>query len=157
MKKQTPTKTKVKAPEIDNKPLKLEDLIPQESHFTIGDKLYNLRKINLRDEAWLEKYHPNMQALFNKEDYAFMCQLAYRLMCEADQAEFEGKSITEKNTLTGEPETIKLAPYEAMLLKMSGPVEKQNLMVGILATIGISRPVFDAMVDKELKKNGLEK
>lgn len=130
---------------------KLEDIIPTDTMVTIGAKEYEIRKINLEDEAWLKKFG-NAQQLVQKEDVEFMSRLTFRLL--KDKSDFLPTKEKTYDDDGNEVEVTVTGP-QRILRSMSGPSMRFQWVQSLMVTFGISRPMFDKMIEEALKKNGL--
>lgn len=128
---------------------KLEDIVPEDQQIRIGGKEYTLRKITLEDEVWLKQYG-NINALMQKEDVAFMSRLTFRLL--VDKSDF--LPVKEKGfDDDGNEVEIQVTGPQKILRSLSGPSARFEWVRTLMATFGISRPMFDQMIEDALKKN----
>ncbi len=134
---------------LDNQKFSLEDLMPEDTKIKVGEKEYELRKINLEDEVWIKKYG-NLQDLINKEDVEFMASVVFRQM--KDKSDFM-PMMEETFDEEGEKITKKVTGPMRLMRGLSGPKQKYEMVQSICACFGISRPIFDKMVEEALKKN----
>lgn len=131
----------------------LDELIPSNTLLKINEKEYELRKINVEDEAWLKQFG-DLDRLFKSEDYLFMCRLAFRLL--TDKADF---LPIEEDGYDDDGNTVKIKVTGPMRVMkgLSGVSDKMNLMKALMTTFGISRPLFDKMVEDKLKDDEQKK
>lgn len=129
----------------------LDQLMPEDAEVTIGGKVYGLRKLNLHDEAWLKQFG-NIDKRFKAEDMDFMAKMCFRQL--KDKADFLPKEESGYDN-DGNEITVKLTGPQRILLAMAGPSAKFNLIEALMVTIGISRPMFNQMIEDAVKKNEL--
>jgi hypothetical protein len=136
------------------KPIKLEDLIPEEVDLKIGAKTYTLRKLNLQDEIWLNKtYGTKLEDIFGNVEFEFISKIIFRLL--KDKTDFAAEELDEPqydddgNIIS---QTTKITGPEKIMRALSGVHEKQDAYFALMSTIGISRPVLDEMTEEELKR-----
>lgn len=142
--------TEVPAKTEDGK-FSLEQVIPEQAKLTINGKEYTLRKITLADEAWL-KAQGQVEKLFESEDSEFFAKLAFRLI--EDKSDFPGEIIKTVDD-DGFPIEKRITGPQKVLAGLSGPTQKYELLKALCQTLGISRPLFDKIVEENLKKNGM--
>lgn len=146
-----------------SEPYKLQDFKPQTGKFTLSltQKTYSLRKLSLLDEIWLKENYGSdytIQKIFTDVDWVKIAEIAFHQMCEEDKKEFAVQSVT---FMDQEGKSIKKEIGGARLLfsMISGAEEKNDILLGLLQTIGVSRPVVEEIekktkesFDKEVKK-----
>ena len=137
---------------IATKKFGLDDLRPEDAELEINGKVYGLRKMNLTDEAWMKKFG-DIQKLMNAEDVAFMSKLTFRLL--KDKSDFLPVKEQDWDDDGNEITVTKTGP-ERILEGFSGPSQRFEWMKSLCVVFGISRPIFDGMIEDALKKNGLE-
>ena len=130
------------------KAFKLEDVIPANSNWEVNGKAYVLRKVTLEDEVWL-RAQGDLQKLFISEDLTFLSRFAFRqLMDKSDFLPVKEKGYDDDGN---EVDRIVTGP-QRLLKSLSGPTQRYDLIKTLCACIGISRPVFDQLVEDSLKK-----
>jgi hypothetical protein len=131
----------------------LSELVPQETKVMINGKEYLLKKISLRDDAWVSQItngqHKSVAEAVKATDYVLMIKILYRLL--VDKTDFVPKKIKETD-LDGVEKEVLLKPYEAIMDLLSGPKDQMEILGAIMSCIGISRPKFNELVNDELKK-----
>jgi hypothetical protein len=131
----------------------LSELVPQETKVEINGKEYLLKKISLRDDAWVHQItngqYKSVADAVKATDYVLMIKILYRLL--VDKSDFVPKKIKETD-LDGVEKEIILKPYEAIMELLSGPKDQMEILGAIMSCIGISRPKFNELVNDELKK-----
>lgn len=140
-------------------PLKLSDLIPEPSTFSLKStgKTYRMRPFSVLDEEWLKVKFKDRAKLDVKELTFFeLCDIAYHQMEEEDRKDLAKQSVTITNE-QGDTQRIELGGVKLFYSLVAGIKEKQDLAVSICATLGISRPILDKIEREELqKKKNLE-
>lgn len=130
-------------------PLKLEDLQPKGAFFTLKalpkKKIY-IRPITAADEIWLtEKFGGRLQEIFNNSLMKEMCQIVFHQL--ANQAIFKKQNVTIYSEDTGEQLKKEIGGYRLLLSLISGPAEKEAMILALLTTIGLSRPVVKKIIN----------
>jgi hypothetical protein len=141
--------TPVVAVEQVEKPLSLEDIIPQDSTVVLNGREFKLRKVNLADEMWL-KSQGNINVKFQQEDMEFISKFAFRQL--VDKAEFLPVTIDGHDDDGNPIKFTKTGPYR-LLEAMHGANQRLELIRSLCELIGVSRPLFDKMMADEVKKN----
>lgn len=129
----------------------LEMLVPEDQTLKIGEKEYEIRKINLQDEVWMKQFG-DIQHRLNAEDMDFSSKLCFRLL--KDKSDFLPIEVADHDD-EGNPIQKKITGPQRILMAMSGPKARFEMMQTICACFGISRPMFNEMVEDALKKNGI--
>ncbi len=136
------------------KEVRLEDIIPKAATFTLArtKKTYHLRPVSLADEVWLKtEFGDDLQKIFSEINMVAISRIVFRLLEDEDKAEFAQKTVTIMNE-QGEKAEEKMGGASLLHALISGFAEKMAILQALLQTIGISRPVADALVDVEKKK-----
>lgn len=134
--------------------IKIEDLVPMDAEITISGKTYELRKFTLADSVWMNKKmggEDAVQQMFINTKMEQLAILLFRLL--KDKTDFlpetvqgwdDDGEIIEEMRVTG-PEKV------LQRIKLS---EQENVIHGLLETIGVSQPIIDELEEKEVKKKG---
>lgn len=136
---------------IATQQFKLEDLRPEDASLTINGKVYELRKMNLGDEIWLKKFG-DIQKLMNVEDVSFMSKLTFRLL--KDKTDF-AQTTEDGYDDDGAKIMVTKSGPDKIMEGFHGPAARLEWMTTLCVVFGISRPIFEGMVEDALKKNGL--
>lgn len=131
--------------------VKIEDLVPAPSEFTLEGKTYHLRKFSIEDEAWMRRtWKPHeTEKYFAEMDMAKLSLLLYRLLVE--KSDFPPVEIEDhdddgnviKRKLTGPQNLCRQLP--------GGILATQEIMFALSATIGVSQPILDALTKEEIE------
>ena len=120
---------------MKNNGLKFEDLIPQESTFTLSEKqgkVYILKKFTLADQIWAKReFGDRLQAILETVDLEGIAKLVFHLL--KNKEEFKDE----------------LSFMEVIVT----PQDKINILKALLATIGVSQPILDKLEKDILSPN----
>jgi biotin operon repressor len=142
------------------KMLKLEDIRPRPSKFKLEatGKTYKLRPFNVEDEAWLkQEFGEKINDYFSEKniDPVALTRIAYRLMI--DRSDFKKKTITEIDE-NGEEFKTSIGGYRLLMSMISGMKEKEEILLAINETIGLSREAVEKLHSEIMKdKKKVEK
>lgn len=133
--------------------IKLEDLVPEGSEFTLKSTglTYKLRAFTMQDEIWIAKtFGEGIKDIFEKARMQEICRIVYhQLENKEDFCKREVKIINEE----GEEVTGQVGGVDLLISLISGMDEKLNIINALLATIGISRGVMEKLQEDTEKKN----
>lgn len=139
-------------------PLKLEDIIPQASEFTLSatGKTYRLRPISLDDEVWLKQtFGESIKEVFEEVKMFEVCRIVFHQMEPESQKDFIKQNVKIVNE-EGDSETLNIGGYKLLFSMVAGTREKMDMFKALLQTIGISRPILDKIGKVELEKKNEE-
>lgn len=142
--------------------LKLSDLVKQDSTFTLkkNGKVYRLRKVNIRDEAWLEdRGLLDISGLIDTQQLTKVFMVVYHQLVEKDDFPPVMRREHDDN---GSP-VERLVPGHEVLMEAldenSATSECEEIFSAVLEVFGWSRPLREQIrkhvEDQELKKKSL--
>lgn len=141
------------------KPLKLEDLCPQQGRFRLkstGETEYTLRPMTLADRAWINATFPGkIDKIFSQLQANELSQIVYRLMDDDSKAKFKPRSVRIFNEDTGVETSGEVGGWRLLAaIAQGGLQELEGMMKALLHTIGISEPIIEelAKVDESAEK-----
>lgn len=141
------------------KPLSLEDLLPQEPEFTLKatGKAYRLRLINLEDQVWIKKTFgtdAQLKAVFEELQWEHLSRIIFRQL--EDKSDFLARDVEEIND-DGEKITQRLTGPYLLMKSVSGMDEAFSMLAALNKAMALSSPVVEdylkAEFEKEVKKN----
>lgn len=128
--------------------IELGDIRPEEAEVEIGDKIYTLRKFGLDDESWLKNEFKDHEHLFtDKMTTDQMCQLVYHQLKTEDKADFKQIDCTIIDD-SGVEHKGKIGGWKLLRQKISGVNQKAQIMKALVHTLGISKPLWDKLIDE---------
>lgn len=141
------------------KPMKLEDFIPEESHFTLKytGETYTLRMVSLADEAWFLKTFglEEFNRIFTEMDMEQICRVAFHLLVAEDKEKFikqEVKFVDE----SGEYIEMELGGYKLLYSLICGPNEAIAVLNAILKSRGVKFELEAEIEKEETKKKAVK-
>lgn len=135
--------------QVVSKSFGMDDLMPMDTELVLNGKTYELRKINVSDEVWLKQFG-DVQRRFSTEDMEFMCKLLFRLL--KDKTDFAPGQFEDYDD-DGNKIKIHKSGAIRIMEAISGPKARFDLLQALSATFGISRPMFNEMIESALKKS----
>lgn len=135
--------------------IELNDIIPQEAEFFLKSKSksFKLRKITLRDRAWIkDKFKDDIERIFSTTDFSNLIIIIYHQLtdeCKKDFLAITRKCIDDD----GVEKEIFVKGYELLSEAISDPKEIRDVMMAFMLTMGLSQPIIDKVQESELKKN----
>ncbi len=132
--------------------MKLEDVIPQDSKIIIGGKEYELRKMNLEDEAWMARVigeGDELQKVFQEMQFDKISKLIFRLL--KNKQDFLPMKIEDHDD-DGYPVERFVTGPQRVLRSTHGTKEKIEMYYSVMETIGVSRPMLDKLEEQEIAK-----
>lgn len=145
------------------KPMRLEDMIPEETQVTLvspgGEKKsYDLRCINLEDEAWMIRvFGPTgIQSVFKENiDVVGLAKIIFRQL--KDKSDFLPRS-EETYDEDGEKVTLKVTGPDLVLRGIVGKAHVLEVLQALSKIIGASQPPVEEEDKKAMdeKKKELE-
>lgn len=131
--------------------IKLEDIIPQGSSFTLKrtEKTYYLKPVSLADELWISQtFGDQLQEIMSQVKMKEICRIVFRLLEDDSKQEFRAKDVELINE-EGESMTVRLGGAELLMCLVSGYGEKIQIIEALMDTLGASRPVRDKLTKAE--------
>lgn len=138
-----------------DQPIELEDIIPEPGEFILrktGDRVHRLRPINLEDHTWITKNigdEKRVKEIMEGKDLAELCKLIYHQL--EDRAQFPSRLEVQINDEGDEVER-KITGPQALAQCVVSKIDQRDLYVALLKTIGISQPILDKILNKDVKK-----
>lgn len=121
------------------------DLIPEDSTVKLGDKEYNLRRIELNDEAWMARtFGDDLQIIFTELRMPEICKIVFHQM--KDKADFTAIEVTDHDD-DGVIQTRLVTGPELLMRKVIGKRQQFDVVASLLKTLGFSRPILDEAED----------
>lgn len=142
--------------------IKLEDIIPAQSTFTLTktNKVYRLRPPTLEDQVWIGKKFATPQAMvdmINKRDWKTICEFVYHQMSMSARKDFlfgRVRLIDDEGR-----ETVKEMTGPEKLLYQLTTADGVSILKAINRCIADSNPMVEKamMVDAKKKLKALNK
>lgn len=129
--------------------LDLKDIVPKKADFKLRSTglKHQIRPITLADEIWLEQTfvdeEGNMPNLADNMEH--LARAVYHQL--VDKTPFKSQVVTLIDE-DGKETTTEMGGYKLLLSLISGIEDKVSMLDAWLATIGISRPVQEAIKKK---------
>lgn len=131
--------------------IRLEDIIPEGATFTLRKtgKTYRLNPVNLSDELWMSNtFGERLDDIFKNIRMKDICRIVFRLMDEDDKQDFAAKDVAFMNE-EGETLEKRMGGAELLFVLVSGYAEKIEIFQALLTTIGVSRPMQEALEEAD--------
>lgn len=138
--------------------IQLEDIVPQGASFHLKktDKTYHLNPVMLSDELWMQQtFGAELEIILKEVRMKEICRIVFRLMTDEDKQDFLKKEVQFINE-EGDSMTKSIGGAELLFLLVSGFNEKIAIFEALLRTIGVSRPIQDALTDVVEKKTQMK-
>ena len=130
----------------------LKKLKPQEAEIKIGDKIFKLRPINLKDWIWMQKrFGQQLQKKLEAMPFHELCVIIYRLLDKAGKEHFQARDDEDFDD-DGEPAKTRVSGPEVMACEMQGLAAMAEIVDAFKKAMGIDPETEKRMEAAE--KNG---
>lgn len=133
-----------------NKP---ENVFPTSPDFTVNGKVYSIRKIGIKDHAWLSDRHGGPReanAIFNKPDLKAIVEFAYHQLSQEDRCDFRAKDV-ERIGDDGEVEKRRLSGPD-VLFDMASNDELSAMFDAMAFAMIQGNPIIEPSVKAQLEE-----
>lgn len=132
----------------------LDMLIPEPSTIQLvsngGLKQYELRAMNLRDEAWLTRtFGSDLSKIFAELQMEAISKIIFHLL--VDKSDFAAEQRKEYDD-DGLSKDVLVTGAERVMEGMVSKKHQLDVLQSLLKTMGVSRPVVEAIEKEEASK-----
>lgn len=139
-----------------DRPISLDDIIPEDSSITLDGKEYKLRAINLADRAWMNrKFGPDhIKEVFEKLLMEEICTILFHQL--EDKSDFEAHKV-ETYDDDGVKTTVLQTGPQTLMSKITSIKHQIEVIQTLMKLIGFSEPILDDLEQKQVEEEAKKK